>query len=344
MAYRGSDDRWRGQERGGYGRHEGRHEGRYEGGYGDRDRWQDDDRGFFDRAGDEVRSWFGDEEAERRREIDRSRYEQEQGWGGDRESGYRRGSSDDYGNDRGRGGYDRDRRYAERYSGDYRSGGIGRETWGGSGFGGDFAQGRRFDRIDAGSTGTHGVHPMSSPATGSSGAGYGITPEGGYSRSSRYGGYGRSSGQHDPHYAQWRSRQMEELDRDYDEYRREHQSRFEQEFGTWRQKRQSQRQMVGRVTEHMEVVGADGQHVGTVDDVRGDRIILTRSDPSASGRHHSIPCGWVEGVDDKVRINKSAEEAQRAWRDEDSRRALFEREDQGSEGPHVLGRSFSGTY
>jgi osmotically-inducible protein OsmY len=29
-----------------------------------------DDRGFFDRAGDEVRSWFGDEEAERRRRQD----------------------------------------------------------------------------------------------------------------------------------------------------------------------------------------------------------------------------------------------------------------------------------
>src|ERR1700750_1993788 len=33
------------------------------------------DRGFFDRAGDEVRSWFGDEEAERRRRID-ERYDE----------------------------------------------------------------------------------------------------------------------------------------------------------------------------------------------------------------------------------------------------------------------------
>lgn len=29
-----------------------------------------DDRGFFDRAGDEVASWFGDRDAERRREVD----------------------------------------------------------------------------------------------------------------------------------------------------------------------------------------------------------------------------------------------------------------------------------
>ena len=136
----------------------------------------------------------------------------------------------------------------------------------------------------------------------------------------------------------------DELDRDYDEYRRENQSRFEQEFGSWRQQRQGQRQSLGRVTEHMEVIGSDGQHVGTVDKVRGDRIILTKSDESAGGHHHSIPCGWIDKVEDKVTINKSAEEAMRQWRDEETRRALFEREDQGSEGPHALNRSFKGTY
>ena len=48
------------------------HGRRYESeGYGS-NRYNDDnyDRGFFERAGDEVRSWFGDEEAERRREMD----------------------------------------------------------------------------------------------------------------------------------------------------------------------------------------------------------------------------------------------------------------------------------
>lgn len=33
---------------------------------------RDDDRGFFDRAADEVASWFGDDEAARRREMDHS--------------------------------------------------------------------------------------------------------------------------------------------------------------------------------------------------------------------------------------------------------------------------------
>src|SRR3546814_15878673 len=80
---------------------------------------------------------------------------------------------------------------------------------------------------------------------------------------------------------------MQQLDRDYDEYRREHQSQFEQEFGGWRERRQNQRQSLRSVTEHMEVMGSDGEHIGTVDKVRGDRIILTKSDPSAGGHHHS---------------------------------------------------------
>ncbi len=156
------------------------------------------------------------------------------------------------------------------------------------------------------------------------------------------GGFGGDI--HDPHYSEWRRRQIDELDRDYDEYRREHQSKFEQEFGGWRQKRQGQRQMLGKVTEHMEVVGSDGTHVGKVDKVRGDRIILAKSDPNAGGMHHSVPCGWVESVEDKVTLNRTAQSAMDAWRNEDKGRALFEREDQGSEGPHALDRSFSGTY
>lgn len=41
----------------------------------------DDDRGWWDRASDEVSSWFGDEDAERRREMDRVRGGQHRGKG-----------------------------------------------------------------------------------------------------------------------------------------------------------------------------------------------------------------------------------------------------------------------
>ena len=341
-----------------------------------------EDRGFFDRAGDEVRSWFGDEEAQRRREEDERRWAREQGMTGHR-SNDRYGRDDVSRGDRGPGSFggggfgtgwgnqrgeswNRERpgergwlgeplggereRFGDSPGGGQGSGygsGYGApqpEYWEGSGYGGDFDRGRRFDRIDAGSTGTHGGHPMSAATGGGAGGGFGSSSYGSGS-ASRYAAFRDQQGGHDPHYAEWRQRQIEDLDRDYDEYRREHQSKFEQEFGSWRSKRQGQRQSLNRVTQHMDVVGSDGSHVGTVDKVRGDRIILTKSDPEAGGIHHSIPCSWVEHVEDKVRLNRSADEAKEAWRNEERSQALFDRGgNDAGEGPRNLNRSFSGTY
>lgn len=237
---------------GGYGR-PGEGYGEEQGFYGNRDRGGRDfgrdnggrdngrqpqgydyaDRGFIDRAGDEVRSWFGDEEAERRRDAD-----------------------------------------------------------------------LRADQ--------------------------------------RFGGQ-----QRDDDYHSWRRSQVDALDRDYDEYRRENRSRFENEFSTWRTERQGQRSSLSRVQEHMEVVGSDDSHVGTVDKVRGDRILLTKEDQDAGGRHHSIPSRWIQSVDDKITLSKTAEEAQGHWRDEERNQAFFgdeDRDDNRETGGRMLNRSFSDTY
>jgi hypothetical protein len=164
-------------------------------------------------------------------------------------------------------------------------------------------------------------------------------------RRTSFAGSRHSSQHHDPQYHQWRERQLGELDRDYDEYHRERQSRFEDDFGSWRERRQQKRQTLGQVREHMEVVGKDGEHVGTVDKTAGDRLILTRSDLEAGGAHHSISCNEVDRVEDnKVHLDCTADEAKKRWRNEDRSRALFEREGRGEEGPHMLDRSFSGTY
>lgn len=199
--------------------------------------------------------------------------------------------------------------------------------------------GPRFDRINVGSTGTHGVHPVSSVYGADYRGAVGVLPSGNFRSSARryaiMEGQGRQ-GVHDPHYAEWRRRQIEQLDRDYDEYCREHQSRFEQEFGAWREQRGRQRQAVGSVREHMEVVGSDGGHVGTVDCTRGDAIVLNRSDPNAGGLHHAIPCGWVETVDDKVRLNLAADEAMQRWHDEERSAAMFESESDAAKNPGHL--------
>jgi len=68
------------------------------------------------------------------------------------------------------------------------------------------------------------------------------------------------------------------------------------------------------VKEHMEVIGSDGAHVGTVDCLKGeDRIVLTKSDPKSGGEHHIIPLAWVESVDAKVHLNKSSRDAFVQW-------------------------------
>ncbi|KQM85104.1 hypothetical protein ASE67_15665 [Sphingomonas sp. Leaf23] len=199
---------------------------------GDRDRQRDNldydvaDRGFLARAGDEVRSWFGDEDAERRRERDQ-RYDEQMA------------------------------RYDDRHS--------------------------------------------------------------------------------DHAYRSWRDTQVSAFDRDYDEYRQENSQRFQSEFSAFRTERQTQRDSLNQVTEHMEVVGSDDEHVGTVDKVRGDRIILTKTDKDAGGHHHSIPSRWVSSVDGKVKLRKTASEAKQAWRDEEQQQAMFGNQSQQRYGSDRFG-------
>ena len=83
------------------------------------------------------------------------------------------------------------------------------------------------------------------------------------------------------------------------------------------------------IREHMEVIGADGAHVGTVDKVDGDRIKLTKKDSGAdvegaddgahSGHHHYISLGLVAEVEgDQVRLSATGANA-----------VLFEEEEEG---------------
>jgi hypothetical protein len=177
--------------------------------------------------------------------------------------------------------------------------------------------GPRFDRIDVGSVGTHAAHPVSSFY----GAGYGIGASG-YSGSSAreyYLAMRRQGQQHDPHYAHWRDSEMQRIDRDYDEYRRERQAQFNQEFDGWRSKRQEKRRALGRVKRDMDVVGRDGQLIGKVETVAGDDILVRQGD-NAGGPPHPIPFTWIEIVDVRVEIDRSAREAQQSWQEAQNER------------------------
>jgi hypothetical protein len=74
-----------------------------------------------------------------------------------------------------------------------------------------------------------------------------------------------------------------------------------------------------QIREHMEVIGADGVHVGTVDRLDGNRIKLTKADSGAqmeaaegshSGHHHYISMGLVAGIEgNQVRLSASGANA-----------------------------------
>jgi len=75
------------------------------------------------------------------------------------------------------------------------------------------------------------------------------------------------------------------------------------------------------VKEHMNVIGADGVPVGTVDGVEGGRIKLTRKDSgegSHEGHHHYIDGGLVAGIEgDSVRLSANADVAVTLEEEED---------------------------
>ena len=82
---------------------------------------------------------------------------------------------------------------------------------------------------------------------------------------------------------------------------------------------------IDQIKEHMEVIGADGVHVGTVDAVEGRRIKLIKADSgqgSHEGHHHYVSVGLVADVEgDTVRLSANAAVA-----------VQFEEEEDGAQG------------
>ena len=68
---------------------------------------------------------------------------------------------------------------------------------------------------------------------------------------------------------------------------------------------------LSQIKEHMEVIGADGVHIGTVDSVEGNRIKLTKADSgSHADHHHYVSGGLIAEVEgDKVRLSASGASA-----------------------------------
>jgi len=116
--------------------------------------------------------------------------------------------------------------------------------------------GPRFDRIDVGAVGTHGVDPVSS-FDGAQRLLF--TP---HSSAREYYLLSRArgrmqAGENAVGYADYRRRKQAELDREYADYRRDQQARFDRDFDAWRQKRGGPPASVDEPARHEETAGED---------------------------------------------------------------------------------------
>ena len=79
------------------------------------------------------------------------------------------------------------------------------------------------------------------------------------------------------------------------------------------------------IREHMEVIGADGVHIGTVDRVEENRIKLIRADSGQGHQEHNhfIPRGLVAEVEgDQVRLTARGDVVADLFEQEESGNAI----------------------
>jgi len=205
---------------------------------------RDEDRGFFERAGEEIRSWFSDDD-------DR---------GGNREqSSWNRDQNRNYG-----GGYisqDRQRSYGSDRStfggmaqgGQGRSGGSGRDSIIGgyepsrggewrsdrSSYSGSRGQGSNRDHAQSWGEANRGQSGQRNRDRDQDDGSYGYSS----GMSGSLGGFGNQTSfgsSQDDHYRSWRDQQLAQLDRDYDDYCRERGQQFHDDFNSWRSSRSNQ--------------------------------------------------------------------------------------------------------
>ncbi|HEX4893939.1 MAG TPA: DUF2171 domain-containing protein [Hyphomicrobiaceae bacterium] len=68
------------------------------------------------------------------------------------------------------------------------------------------------------------------------------------------------------------------------------------------------------IFQQMDVIGSDGEHIGVVDALDGDRIKLSGDGRAGRDEARSIPLDWVEEVDDDcVFLLVSSAHVKQSW-------------------------------
>lgn len=76
------------------------------------------------------------------------------------------------------------------------------------------------------------------------------------------------------------------------------------------------RPLLDLVIKDMEVVDSDGTRIGSVDKVEGGHLKISRADQKPRNRHQYVTPDWIAAVDDRVRLNRTFDEAKRLWASE----------------------------
>lgn len=73
------------------------------------------------------------------------------------------------------------------------------------------------------------------------------------------------------------------------------------------------RPLLDLVIRGMAVVDSDGTRVGIVDKVEGGHLKIERPEQRPRNEHQYVTPDWIAAVDDRVRLNRTLDEAKRLW-------------------------------
>jgi hypothetical protein len=65
-----------------------------------------------------------------------------------------------------------------------------------------------------------------------------------------------------------------------------------------------------QIQKHMDVVSSRNEPIGSVDHIQGSAVKLVRD---VLGQHHLVPLAWIDRIDEKIHLKRSAREVQRLW-------------------------------
>lgn len=65
-----------------------------------------------------------------------------------------------------------------------------------------------------------------------------------------------------------------------------------------------------KIQKHMDVVSSKHEPLGVVDHVAGTDLKLSRD---VVGQHHFVPLTWIDYIDEKIHLKRSAKDVERLW-------------------------------